>query len=86
MMEVAEGEAEAVVEGYRKAGLACSVIGSTSAGPEVTISVAGQPEVTGVLRLLGEGGVGRQGGRGLASGQRRGEREGKLVKQAPKWR
>lgn len=47
VMEVAAGQEEAVVQAYRSAGVACSVIGSTLAAAHVSIAVGGQPEITG---------------------------------------
>lgn len=47
MIEVAAGQEEAVVAAYAEAGLPCSVIGSTRSGQEVSIAVAGRPEITG---------------------------------------
>ena len=47
VIEVAEGDMDAVVGAYRAAGLPCHVIGSTLANQEVSISVGGAQEIVG---------------------------------------
>ncbi|GAB4814933.1 hypothetical protein N2152v2_001979 [Parachlorella kessleri] len=52
VIEVAEGAEGAVLEAYAKAGVQCQVIGSTRSGQDVSIAVAGRPEITGTTPAL----------------------------------